>query len=59
MPRCRPVDRGEGRVEDMDVADTVGGAGAGAVNIIVSPEDERPGAAEERRRREGDSFGEV
>lgn len=37
MPRCRPVERGEGEMVDIAVAETVGGAGAGAVNILRSP----------------------
>ena len=37
MPRCRPVDRDEDAAVAMAVAETVGGAGAGAVNILKSP----------------------
>jgi hypothetical protein len=35
MPRCRPVERGEGETGDMGVAETVGAAGAGAVNMAA------------------------
>lgn len=37
MPRCRPVERGEGETGDMGVAvvETVGLLGAGAVNMAA------------------------
>lgn len=35
MPRCSPVERGEGETGDMGVAETVGAAGAGAVNMAT------------------------
>ena len=35
IPRCNPVERGEGETDDMGVAETVGAAGAEAVNIVT------------------------
>ena len=35
MPRCRPVERGEGETGDMGVAETVGAAAAGVVNMAT------------------------
>jgi hypothetical protein len=35
MPRCRPVERGEGETGDMGVAETVGVVGAGAANMAA------------------------
>ena len=35
IPRCNPVEREEGETDDIGVAETVGAAGAGAVNIVT------------------------
>ncbi|KAF1933269.1 uncharacterized protein M421DRAFT_192817 [Didymella exigua CBS 183.55] len=51
MPRCRPVERGEGETGDMGVAETVGAAGAGAVNMAAGSGLSTVGA--ERRAQSG------
>lgn len=43
MPRLKPVGRDGGELEVMDVAATVGAAGAGAVNMLENEGDGRGG----------------